>query len=127
MRSLCLRGAGGSTSSRSPGAQISLAAATAAILDQTHARKSWENVKRERTRVISVLSEMGFDVLPSQANFVLARIETPSAGSLYESLKADNILIRYFDYPGLADKLRITIGRPEENDALIQSLRKHLA
>ncbi len=51
---------------------ISIAAATAAISDQEYARKTWEHVRSERQRVSSELTQMGWKVLPSHANFILA-------------------------------------------------------
>jgi histidinol-phosphate aminotransferase len=101
---------------------VSLAAATAAIRDQQYAQGNWEKVRRERMRVTADLRKLGFSVFDSQSNFLLARTTRRPARELYESLKARKILIRYFDYPGLSDKLRITVGRPEENEALLTAL-----
>ena len=69
------------------------------------------------------LARLGFTVIPSHANFLF--VTTPGAvyaRPIYEGLKARGVLIRFFDKPGLDDKLRITIGTPEENDALIAAL-----
>jgi histidinol-phosphate aminotransferase len=69
------------------------------------------------------LSRRGFSVIPSAGNFVLATV--PGAGTasvFYQSLKARQVLVRFFDKPGLRDKLRITIGTPDENDALLAAL-----
>jgi histidinol-phosphate aminotransferase len=68
------------------------------------------------------LHELGFDVLPSQANFLLARFPSGNAEPLYQMLKQRGIFIRYFNQPRLADKLRITVGTPEQNETLIQVL-----
>lgn len=104
---------------------IAVAAATAAIGDQAYARKTWEHVRRERARVSAELAARGWSVIPSQANFILAACpsgQPRGAGDLYRALKARGILVRYFDKPGLSDKLRITIGTQEENDALLAAL-----
>jgi histidinol-phosphate aminotransferase len=102
---------------------IAIAAACAALEDQEYAREQWERVRRERARLTTELDRRGFFVLPSRANFVLV---TPpgrtSACALYEALKAAGILVRFFDRPGLNDKLRITVGTPEEDDALLNAL-----
>jgi histidinol-phosphate aminotransferase len=103
---------------------ISIPAAAAAIRDQEYARRNWERVRAERRRLTAELTKLGFDVLPSQSNFLLAAIARPSAESLYQSLKARKILIRYFKQPRLSDSLRITIGAPEQNDLLLQALRE---
>jgi histidinol-phosphate aminotransferase len=71
------------------------------------------------------LSEFGLPTEPSQANFVLATVPAGArldAGSLYEALKAQNILVRYFPMPRLDDKLRISVGSPSENDALLTAI-----
>jgi histidinol-phosphate aminotransferase len=95
---------------------ISIAAATAAIRDQDHARGTWQKVRQERERLTTDLTGLGFDVLPSQSNFLLASIAEPSAEQVYESLKARKILVRYFKQPRLDDALRITVGTPEEKN-----------
>jgi len=101
---------------------ISIEAATAAIRDADHARRNCERVRAERERLTAELRGLGMVVWPSQANFVLARIQTPPAREVYESLKQRGILVRYFDCPGLADKLRITVGTQAQNDALLGAL-----
>ncbi len=105
--------------------------ATAALRDQTHASRTWQRVREQRQELQDQLHALGFECLPSQSNFILV---TPPGGepkrmarSLYERLKKDGILIRYFDQPRLDDKLRISIGTEAENQQLIQRLRDHLA
>jgi histidinol-phosphate aminotransferase len=102
---------------------ISLAAATAAIQDQEYARKTWEHVKSERQRVSSELTQMGWKVLPSEANFILAGVPDGRGKDVYVGLKRQGILVRYFDKPGLADKIRITVGTSQENNALIGGIK----
>lgn len=103
---------------------VSIAAATAAIRDQDYARQNWGRVREQRDRLTTELTALGFDVLPSQSNFLLAAIAEPSAESLYESLKARKMLVRYFKQPRLDKSLRITVGAPDENDALLAALRE---
>jgi histidinol-phosphate aminotransferase len=101
---------------------ISILAATAALGDQDYARRSWQAVRAERARLSSELGKRGFQVTPSQANFVLARCPGGKAAAIYGTLKAKGILVRFFDKPGLDDKLRITIGTAEQDDALLAAL-----
>jgi histidinol-phosphate aminotransferase len=61
-------------------------------------------------------------VIPSQANFVFARCPRGNAAELYAALKRQGILVRFFDKPGLTDKLRITVGTAEQNDAVLRAL-----
>jgi histidinol-phosphate aminotransferase len=103
---------------------ISIAAATAAIEDQAYAKQTWDLIKSERGRVSAELTKMGFAVLPSQANFILAGVPGGNGKEMYLGLKARGILIRYFDMPGLTDKIRVTIGQSHENDALLDAIGK---
>jgi len=98
---------------------ISIIAATAAIADQEYARRCWEQVRSERQRVSSELIQLGWSVLPSQANFILAEVPNGLGREAYLGLKEQGILVRFFDRPGLTDKIRITIGTSQENNALI--------
>jgi histidinol-phosphate aminotransferase len=101
---------------------VSIAAATAAIQDQEYARATWTKVKSERDRLSAALRNLGFTLPESHANFVLAQ-SPRDARSLYEKLKERKILVRYFNLPRLSDKLRITVGTPEQNDRLIAELK----
>ncbi len=107
---------------------ISILAATAAIGDQEYARQCWDRIRSERQRLCGSLTELGLTMLPSQSNFLLATVPSdPGADAVYERLKARRILVRYFNTPGLDDKLRITVGTPEQNDALLAALGEILA
>jgi len=99
--------------------------ATAALHDQAHARRSWNNVRRERARMYTALSELGFTAPESQTNFLLATVPPhANAAELQAQLEARGILVRYFDQPQLDQALRITIGTPEQNDRLLNALHQ---
>ena len=103
---------------------VAIAAATAAIADQAYARGTWEKVKAERARVSAALRQMGFALPESHSNFVLATVPAGLTGrGVYETLKSRGILVRWWDLPRIADKVRITIGTPEQNDRLLAELR----
>jgi histidinol-phosphate aminotransferase len=102
---------------------IAIAAACAALDDQAYARQCWARVCDERRRLAEALTRRGFSVPPSHGNFVLATMPGGApARPLYQTLKADGILVRFFDKPGLSDKLRISIGTPEETDILLSAI-----
>ncbi len=103
--------------------------ATAALQDQAYARDTWQRVRSERARVTLALRGVGFVVPDSQSNFVLATVPAGSlnAPALRDALEQRQLLVRYFNAPGLTDKLRITIGSPEENDRLLATLTALLA
>ena len=69
---------------------------------------------------------MGFDVPDSQTNFLLARCVEVNAKDIFDALVEGDIFVRYFALPGLDDKLRITIGTPDQNDRLLAVLEKIL-
>ncbi|MFI4860599.1 MAG: histidinol-phosphate transaminase [Phycisphaerales bacterium JB063] len=105
---------------------VSQHVATAALLDQAYAREVWRDVIDARQSLTAALRDRGFLVRDSQTNFVLAAppsaTDKPDARTLYTRLKERGILVRYFDLPRLDDKLRITIGTPEQNHALLKAL-----
>jgi histidinol-phosphate aminotransferase len=100
---------------------VAIAAATAALADQDYARGTWQAVRGERERLTAELHKRGWQVIPSQTNFLLATCPGDAA-AIYQALKRKHILVRYFDKPGLADKLRITVGTAEQNDAVLEAL-----
>lgn len=109
---------------------LAQAAATAAVRDQDYAQSTWERVIAERARLTSALRDRGFTVPDSHTNFVLVRVSDVASGqstaahakAIYEHLKAQDLLIRYFDKPRLADRLRITVGTTRQNDRLLELL-----
>ncbi|MBN1224991.1 MAG: histidinol-phosphate transaminase [Candidatus Aminicenantes bacterium] len=84
-------------------------------------------VIRERKRVFHELQQLkGITPTPSHANFILFETSSIGGREMYTTLLKKGVLIRYFDTPHLADKLRVTIGTPEENDTFLQVLREVL-
>ena len=80
-------------------------------------------IAEEREKLHAGLKEMGFKCTPSMANFVLAEPpEGAEAERLFLALRARGILLRYFGGGALARYLRITIGSPEQNAALLAAL-----
>ncbi|HWE02747.1 MAG TPA: histidinol-phosphate transaminase [Tepidisphaeraceae bacterium] len=102
---------------------IAIVAAAAAISDQAYYKEKWDLLKRERERLTVELREMGWTVLMSQANFVLATAPDGRGQTAYLGLKEQGILVRYFDKPGLMDKIRITVGSNHQNNALLAGIK----
>jgi histidinol-phosphate aminotransferase len=103
--------------------RLSLVAATAALQDLPWMVRNARRIQRDRKKLTAGLKRAGYEVYPSHANFILARKKGQDLRGVYEELKRRNILLRYFDVPGLKDCLRITIGTPAE----VQTLLKELA
>ncbi|MCK0164306.1 histidinol-phosphate transaminase [Marinobacter sp. S6332] len=103
--------------------RLALAGAKAAYEDQDWFQKCCEGVISERERMTSSLEGLNFEVLPSKANFVFARHNEQSGESLTKALREQGIIVRHFNKPRISEFLRITIGTPEQNDALITGLK----
>ena len=107
---------------------IAQAVGTAALKDVRTADRSWAAVRHERRALDLALTAIGLLCAPSQANFLLATVPAGgrwhSAENVYRSLMARGIFVRWFDEAGLRDKLRISIGTPEENRQLVEALRR---
>jgi len=103
---------------------IAIALAAEAIKDQKYFKQNVEKVKRDRDILTEQLRALNFNVAKSSANFVLAESKNRRAKEIYENLLRRNIFIRYFDLPGLDNKLRITVGTSEQNDKLVLTLKE---
>lgn len=101
---------------------VAIQAAAAAMRDQAYHKDCVAKVKSERVRVIDKLRKLGFAVPDSATNFVLAQGNAREIPDIFERLKQRDIYVRYFRLPGLEDKLRITIGTPQQNDALLAAI-----
>lgn len=102
---------------------LTQAAALAAVRARAEFDPTVEKIASERSRLYESLARVeGVRVWPSEGNFILARMA--GASRVRERLRDErSILVRDFSYaPGLADCLRITVGTPEENDAVIEAL-----
>lgn len=101
---------------------LALVAAEAALDDLDHMRANVARVRTTRTRLAKALEDLGFSVLPSEANFVLARRPGSDLAPLARALAARDVLVRHFPTPELRDALRITVGTDEEIDTLLAAL-----
>jgi len=102
--------------------RIAQAGAAAAIDDAEWFEETRGRVIETRARVTGALRQRGFEVLPSQANFVFARHPGHDGAALAKALRERAVLVRHFAKPRISDFLRITIGTPEECDRLVATL-----
>ena len=107
--------------------RLAQVAATAAYEDDERFRDTCAKVIASRTRLSAELSALGFDVVPSAANFVLARHRAHDAATLAAQLREREIFVRHFKLPRVDQHLRISIGTDAECDALLDALRDMLA
>jgi histidinol-phosphate aminotransferase len=101
-------------------------AAVATLADLGYYRKRFKQVIATRQRLSDELSALGFDVAPSQTNFVFVRPPRFPAEQWLQKLREQKILVRWFNHPDIKDRLRITIGTDAEADALVRVARKLL-
>jgi len=105
---------------------VAIAVATAAIKDREYFSQTIENVKKARELLTAQLRALKFEVARSYSNFVLAETKRCPAREIYDKLVQRNIYVRYFDLPGLQNKLRITVGTEQQNDRVILALKEIL-
>lgn len=104
--------------------RLAIAGATAAFEDVTYFEQTREKVIRGREFVTAGLQKLGFDVIPSAANFVFASPSQLSAEQVAGALRERSIIVRYFNKPRINAYLRITIGNDQQNRALIDALQE---
>jgi len=101
-------------------------AAIAAVEHRAEAAETWAAVRQSRSALAAELESLGLPCAPSESNFLLAQIPEGVGGgaeAIYRALKAQDIIVRYFDQPRLRDRLRISVGTPEQNGKLLSALR----
>lgn len=96
-------------------------AALATLEDLPYYRRNFQRVVATRQRLAMELGRLGFDVLPSETNFLFAKPPKFSAKQWLEKLRARKILVRWFDAPGIREYLRITIGTDAEARAVVKA------
>ena len=105
-----------------PLGHVQIAAGVAAFKDSEYFEETRQLVINSRVRLTQQLESLGFETLPSAANFVFARHPGYNAEALAQSLREKNIIVRHFDKPRINDFLRITVGSEEQNQLLIECL-----
>ena len=101
---------------------VAQSVALAALNDLPWMRNNAAKVKKTRVRVAKELAKRGWDVLPSESNFLFARPAHRPAAELFDALRRMNIFVRYFKGARTGDRLRITVGTDAEMDTLLNAL-----
>lgn len=102
---------------------LSIAGATAAIDDQAWLAENRAKILQTRGRLTRGMRDLGFATVESQANFVWNPHPSLPLKPLYEKLKDNRVLVRYMDYSGWGDGLRISVGTDDQNDACLALLK----
>jgi len=101
-------------------------AAEAALGDLKYYRANFKKIITAREWLARELTKLGFRVLPSRTNFILARPPRFAAHEWQHQLREQKILVRWFSFLEVKNYLRITIGTPAEVEALARATRKIL-
>jgi histidinol-phosphate aminotransferase len=104
---------------------LSLAGATAAIDDQRWLANNRSKIIGTRQTMETRLQALGFKTVPSQANFIWCTRCDRAVEELYRALKLEQVLVRYMNYPGWGDGLRISVGTDAQIDACLSLLARH--
>ena len=104
--------------------RLAQAGAIAAFEDREHFNQTRAAVIFSREKMSLDLQNIGFEVLPSAANFVFARHSLHDAGTLAKKLRERSIIVRHFKLPRIDQFLRISVGTDPQGDALITALEK---
>ena len=107
--------------------RLAIAGGTAAMEDLAHFEQTRNAVMASREQLTGDLEGLGFEVLPSSANFIFARHPGRDAGELAAALRARSIIVRHFKVPRIDQFLRITVGTDAQCGALVDALKSILA
>ncbi|MBQ5755480.1 MAG: histidinol-phosphate transaminase [Oscillospiraceae bacterium] len=104
--------------------RLTCLAGAAAMEDEAYFKQCTDTIKENREWTAKQLREMGFELTDSKTNFLFARSSRMGGEELYLALKKKGILVRHFNSPRIADRLRITVGSRSEMEALVAALKE---
>jgi len=103
--------------------KLAQAGARASVLDTAYFEQTCQQVIELRESLTAQLTELGYKVLPSHANFIFVRPKDGNASDVASTLREQGIIVRHFDKPRIQEYLRITIGTAAQNEGLINAVR----
>jgi histidinol-phosphate aminotransferase len=106
--------------------RLAIAAGVASFADEAYFRDTCQQVVDAREQLVAALTALGFELPPSHANFIFVRYPERDAAELAAALRERGVIVRHFNKPRIDQYLRITVGTPEQNDALLKALREIL-
>ena len=103
--------------------KLAIAGAIAAIDDQDYLKRISKAVIQTREKLIKDLNELGFETIPSHANFIFTKHQKYNAAQLFAALREKHIIVRHFKLPRIDQYLRITIGTDYEIKILVNQIK----
>lgn len=104
--------------------RLTMAAAIATIESNDYYAGNSQKIQANRAYTIEELAKLGFETLPSKANFIFTRCPRVPGGELYRKLKARGVLVRHWEKPEIADWCRVTIGSREQMEVFLEKVRE---
>lgn len=102
---------------------LTTAVAIGLLDDPEYTKANCRTIMENRAYTVDALAKLGFETVPSAANFIFTRCPKMEGGALYRALKERGVLVRHWDKPRIADYLRITIGTKAQMDVLLHTLK----
>lgn len=106
--------------------RLTMAAAIATIESNEYYVNNSQKIQANRAYTVEELGKLGFETLPSKANFIFTHCPGVPGGTLYRELKARGVLVRHWEKPEIADWCRVTIGSREQMDVFLEKVREIL-
>lgn len=106
--------------------RLTMAAAIATIENDAYYVNNSKKIQENREYTSAELAKLGFETLPSKANFIFTRCKAIDGGTIYRKLKSKGVLVRHWDKPVIADWCRVTIGSRAQMDVLLEKVREIL-
>lgn len=103
--------------------KLAIAGGVAAFEDKAYFQQTCQAIIDSRELLAKQLKNLGFEVLPSAANFIFARHPQQDAAQIAAKLRDKAIIVRHFKQPRIEQFLRVTVGTAQENQALVEALR----
>jgi histidinol-phosphate aminotransferase len=107
--------------------RLAIVGAAASFGDEAYFQQSRQAVIDSREVLVNEMSALGFEAIPSAANFIFTRHPAHDAARIAAGLREHGVIVRHFNKPRIEQYLRITIGTPQQNQALIDALQHVLA
>lgn len=106
--------------------RLTTAAALATLDSNDYYVANGKKIRENRAYVTAGLDKLGFETIPSLANFIFTRCRRMEGGALYRALKARGVLVRHWDREEISDWLRVTVGTREQMDIFLEKVREIL-
>jgi len=106
--------------------RLTMAAAIATIDHHEYYAANSRRIQENRSYTVKELDKLGFETLPSKANFIFTRCSGLDGGALYRALKSKGVLVRHWDREAIANWCRVTIGSREQMDVFLEKVREIL-